>query len=188
MTKRYKYFFHKPIYSLIVMGCLSMIGFNLTGCDGPAGPAGTTGPSGPTGATGNANVNVSVFSFEATDLIEGNDSTYYYLPFSDSTIESAIDSGAAVLVYLGANSVWNPLPYTEPHEPALSINYYLDNQSVYIEVISSYDDARGELIDFLGRTYQLRVIVIPANNVYLSKILIGRPSYNEIKSILKLQD
>jgi hypothetical protein len=153
----------------------------LNGCKGDPGPVGPAGSS---------NVNMYTFSFTASDLImDGSDSTYYHLSFSNSTIASVINSGAAVLLYLGADSIWNPLPYTEPHEPTLSIAYYLKNRSLIIEVITSYGDARSELIGFLNsNTYQLRLIVIPANNVYLAKLGNGKASYNEIKTMFNLQN
>jgi hypothetical protein len=166
------------------MVCISIFFSTLIGCKGDSGPIG------PTGTKGNANVNMYVFSFNASDLIMGSsDSTYYYISFLDSTIARTIHSGAAALLYLESDSLWNPLPYTEPHEPTLSIAYYFKNQSLYIEVITSHGDARSRLISFLnGDIYQLRLIVIPANNTYLAKLVIGKSSYNELKTIFYLQN
>ena len=142
------------------------------------------------GPSGIADVSMYTFSFNANDLILGSyDSTYYYIGFPDSSIAKKINSGAAALLYLYSDSIWNPLPYTEPHDPMLTISYFFRNIYLVIEVITNYGDACSELIYFLnGNTYQLRLLVIPANNLYLLKSMHHKPSYNEIKTLFNLQN
>jgi len=181
MGNRYDRTFCRVLFSCTLIFYISLIILVLNGCKGDSGPV---------GPRGGGNVNMYTYSFNDSDLIMGSsDSTYYYTSFTNSGIVSAIKNGAVVLVYLGADTIWTPLPYTEPHAPTLSIGYYLYNQSLFLEVITSYSDARNELIGFLSSSsYQLRIIVIPANNVYLAKIVNGKTPFNEIKTMFNLQN
>jgi hypothetical protein len=181
MIKRYNHALRTLLYSAAMCSFLGIIGFTFIGCKGETGPA---GPS------GNADVSMYTFSFTSSDLQpNGSDSSYYYVSFSDPTIASKISAGAAVLLYIYADSIWNPLPYTEPHAPALSINYFLKDQSLTIEIITSYGNALSELIAFLNSdTYQVRLIVIPANNFYPLGSITEKSSYDEVKALLSLPD
>ena len=184
MENRYDRTLYRVLFSLtlILFICLGISVLN--GCKGDSGPVGPAGPR------GSGNVSMYTYSFTDADLVRGgSDSTYFYTSFTNPGIITAINNGAALFVYLGADTIWTPLPYTEPHAPALSIGYYLYNQYLFLEVITSYGDARNELIAFLNsNSYQLRIVVIPANNVYLSKIVAGKTSFNEIKTMLNLQN
>jgi hypothetical protein len=144
---------------------LFLIMLFLCGCKGD------TGPTGPKGQPGNSDVSVYNFSFNASDLVsdDGN-STYYYISFVNSTVGNEIRNGAASFIYIYSDSIWNPLPYTEPHDPALTIAYYFKLDSLFIEVITNNGDAREELITFLnGDVYRLRLFLIPANDSHLLK-------------------
>ena len=184
MEYRYDRTSYRVYFSWTVIFCIALTISMLNGCKkGDVGPVGPAGPS---------NVNMYTFSFTADDLIkQGSDSTIYYITLPHSTIANTVSSGAAGPVYMGSNtSPLYALPYTEPHEPTLSITYsFRDNQWLDIDIRTSYNDARAELIGFLNsNAYQLRLIVIPANNVYLAKLGNGKSSYNEIKTMFNLQN
>ncbi|MGD1045633.1 MAG: hypothetical protein ABR936_09950 [Bacteroidota bacterium] len=185
MENRYNRNSYRIYFSWTVIFCIGLTISILNGCKGDAGPVGPAGPS---------NVNMYTFSFTAYDLItDGDDTTIYYKSFSNSTIANTISSGAAVLLYMeSSTSALFALPYTEPHNPTLSITYsFRDHQWLDIDVRTNFGfDARRELILFLNgdTSYIIRLIVIPANNVYLPKIIQGNSSYSEIKKMFNLQD
>lgn len=181
MTKRDIHTFHAYLFAPTACICLVIAVLGFIGCKGEAGPP---GPS------GNADVSMYTFAFTASDLLfSSTDSSYCYVSFSDPMIASRFSSGAAVLLYLYADSIWNPLPYTEPHAPALSVNYFFKGQSLTIEIITSYGNARDELTTFLNtETFQVRLILIPANSFYSLSSIDKRSSYNVIKALLRLPD